>query len=148
MICELGYKYLFGISMVEHHWIQGSVGASSIITRCELRVGPEIYVRSAGFWIIWKETDLSRWYTSNIIVCYRDFALIVLPHPPPTPSIPTFFSITSISSNHRSRVGTPSFISPSLYSLYRSFCLRTFFIISLSLIPTCFLYIYKNGFIF
>lgn len=52
----------------EHSAIQGLLGPSTIITRYELRVGPGIYVRSAGFWIIWKETDPG----ITAILWYRD----------------------------------------------------------------------------
>lgn len=59
-------------SEVDHHCghsaIQGLLGPSTIITRYELRVGPGIYVRSAGFWIIWKETDPG----ITAILWYRD----------------------------------------------------------------------------
>jgi len=57
---------------VDHHCghsaIQGLLGPSTIITRYELRVGSGIYVRSAGFWIIWKETDPG----ITAILWYRD----------------------------------------------------------------------------
>jgi len=82
---------------VDHHCghsaIQGLLGPSTIITRYELRVGPGIYVRSAGFWIIWKETDPGitaiLWYRDSSSSDLRSlffflplFFLILADHPP------------------------------------------------------------------
>jgi len=70
--CELTIDPMKAVYEVDHHCghsaIQGLLGPSTIITRYELRVGPGIYVRSAGFWIIWKETDPG----ITAILWYRD----------------------------------------------------------------------------
>lgn len=95
---------------VDHHCghsaIQGLLGPSTIITRYELRVGPGIYVRSAGFWIIWKETDPGitaiLWYRDSSSSDLRSLFLLsssIFFHfsgPPASPFFPSAASSSSL----------------------------------------------------